>query len=171
MPCGRLDPAMRDWLLDTGSLTQRLIEACPGRFRVEVIGQHYGRPHRNEYRILHMRHAQRALIRQVRLYCDDQPWVFARTVIPQKTLSGRRRRLARLGSKPLGAVLFADKSMRRDEMQISCIRAGQALFDVATRGLRPSPGSIWGRRSVFYLDGAPLLVSEVFLPGLDSCIE
>lgn len=171
MPCRRIDAALRGWLLDPGSLTERLVAACDGRFRVEVVSQRHARPQRNECRVLRMRHGRHALIRQVRLYCGDQPWVFARTVIPLSTLRGRRRRLARLGNRPLGALLFADPGMRRDAMQISCIRPGQALFDTATRGLRSRPGAIWGRRSVFYLDGAPLLVSEVFLPGLARAVR
>jgi chorismate--pyruvate lyase len=69
----------------------------------------------------------------------------------------------------LGAVLFADPSMRREEVEVACIRPGQYAFDVATSRLDSPPGCIWGRRSVFFLEREPLLVSEVFLPALVPC--
>jgi len=121
---------------------------------------------RNELLVLGSRLWTRALVREVRLLCADVPLVFARTVIPAATLSGRRRRLGRLGSRPLGAVLFADHSMRRGALELACIRPGQRLFDGATRGLAEPPDRIWGRRSLFFLDHQPLLVQEIFLPGV-----
>jgi len=158
-----------EWLLDPTSLTQRLQDACRGQFSVQLLEQGWARPMRNESLALGVRRWNYGLVRQVKLLCDDQPWVFARTVIPHSTFSGKQRRLAHLGNKPLGAMLFADNSMHRGELEIAAIVPGQRLFDLATSGLRNKPDMIWGRRSVFYLSGKPLLVSEIFLPGLTEC--
>jgi chorismate--pyruvate lyase len=155
-----------DWLLDTASLTRRIQLACDGAFRVRVLEQGWGRPRRDEIAALGMRADERALIRQVQLHCGDRVWVYARTIIPHASLTGRQRRLAHLGSKPLGAVLFADPGMRRGPVQVARIRRGQALYEAACRDLRGRPQEIWGRRSVFRLGGKPLLVAEVFLPDL-----
>jgi chorismate--pyruvate lyase len=154
------------WLFDSGSLTQRLIESCPGEFRVTLLSQGWGRPLLNEARRLGMRASQNALIRQVHLSCDGVPWVFARTVIPPRTLRGPQRRLAHLGNKSLGAVLFADKSMRRTELEIAAIAKGQQIYTLATQHMGAESRKIWGRRSVFSLHNHPLLVSEIFLPQL-----
>lgn len=164
----RIPPPLLDWLLDRASLTRRLQDHCPRRFSVEVLAQGWRRPMRNEALLLGTRLPARALVREVRLLCGGMPLVFARTVIPAATLSGSRRRLARLGSRPLGAVLFADPGMRRGELELSCIRPGQRLFDTATRGLAEPPPRIWGRRSLFFLGERPLLVQEIFLPGVDE---
>lgn len=164
----RLPAEQRNWLLDEGSLTQRLVAACDGRFRVALLNQRRARPMLNEAGVLGMCPDHYALIREVHLLCDERPRVFARTLIPQRTLSGPRRRLSRLGSKPLGAVLFADRSMRRSPVEVARLQAGQWLFESATAPLRASgeaiPDTIWGRRSLFYLAGHPLLVNEIFLP-------
>ncbi len=160
----RLPAPLRDWLFYAGSLTRRVQRACPGPFRVEVLSQSWERPMHNEACRLGLRHARLALVRQVYLLCDEQPWVFARTVIPRTTLRGRCRVLARLGTRPLGAVLFADPGLQRDEMEVCSIRRGQALFDLATRRSGTRCETLWGRRSVFYLRGKPLLVGEVFMP-------
>ena len=97
--------------------------------------------------------------------CGATPWVYARTVIPVQTLRGPQRRLAHLGSKPLGAALFADPNLGRGAVEVACLAAGEKLFARAV-GEGISTEVIWGRRSLFWLGGSPLLVSEFFLPAL-----
>lgn len=157
---------LTSWLFDPGSLTARLSANCPGRFRVEVLSQIWCTPHHNEIRRLGMRERQMSLIREVYLYCGEQPMVFARTVIPRRTLRGRQTHLAGLGSRSLGSVLFADPHLHRDEIEVARLHAGEGLYHKAVSVLATAPDTIWGRRSVFYLDRKPLLVSEIFLPGV-----
>ena len=154
------------WLFDAGSLTRRLRLACAGRFRVRVLGQGWARPDRDEARALKLRPEAWAWTREVHLLCDERPWVFARTLIPARTLRGRGRRLTQLGAKPLGAVLFADPRVRRGPVEIARIAAGQRLHRRAFAGFAEPPDTIWGRRSIFLIDDNPLLVSEIFLPEL-----
>jgi len=149
-----------DWLFDPSSLTARIIRCCPGKFRVRVLYQGYGHPGLNEQHVLQMCNREAALLREVHLLCDEHPVVYARTVIPVSTLSGAEKRLAHLGNKPLGAVLFADRSMQRGEVQIARLKPEQVKLN------SQSNEDIWGRRSVFSLSGKPLLVSEYFLPEL-----
>jgi chorismate--pyruvate lyase len=157
--------ALWDWLLDAASLTRRLQLACGGQFHVRVLHQGWGRPRVSEQRVLGSKRGERALIREVRLMCGERPWVFARTVIPVRSLRGAQRRLARLGDKPLGAALFADPHLRRGEVEVARIGPESRMFNRAV-GTAPYPEAIWGRRSVFSLQGRSLLVSEIFLPAL-----
>ncbi|MDH4133860.1 MAG: chorismate lyase [Gammaproteobacteria bacterium] len=157
------------WLLDPASLTQRIRVACAGRFAVDVLEQGFLRPQQNESAHLDMRAATRAFVREVHLLCNGAPWVFARTVIPRTTLVGMNRRLTRLKNRPLGAVLFADPSMKRGPVEIARLLPGDALYHDATQHLSVLPDRIWGRRSIFMLAGKPLLVSEFFLPGVPPC--
>jgi len=159
-------PELLAWLLDSTSLTRRLQQTCRGQFRVEPAEQHWQRPMLNEAQALGALPHERCFVREVRLLCDDQPWVFARTVIPVRTLTGPRRRLSRLGKKPLGAVLFADRSMVRSGIEVTRLSSDQPLFTRATTGLSQLPTNIWGRRSVFFLNQHPLLVSEIFLSAI-----
>ncbi|MEZ5575951.1 MAG: chorismate lyase [Candidatus Competibacteraceae bacterium] len=155
------------WLLDAGSLTQRLRHICMGRFGVRVLSQRWTRPGRDEAGALRLRLDAWAWTREVQLLCDEQPWVFARTLIPARTLRGQGRRLTRLGSRPLGQVLFADPKVRRGPVEIARIVAGQRMHQRAFAGFAEPPGAIWGRRSTFWIDGRyPLLVCEIFLPAL-----
>jgi chorismate--pyruvate lyase len=166
---GFVPAEMAGWLFDPGSLTTRLIRACPGRFHVQVISQVWRPPLHNESKRLGMRQRQMSFIREVYLCCDERPWVFARTVIPRKSLTGQQQHLADLGSRSLGSVLFADPHMRRDEIEVACLHATEQLYHKAVATLSQHPACIWGRRSVFYLNNKPLLVSEIFLPDIARC--
>lgn len=157
---------VRPWLLDDGSLTRRLTQACDDRFRVEVLYQGWQRPMINEAMRLGLPLQQQALVRMVLLYCGDVPRVFARTVIPCSTLQGPLRFLSHLGNRPLGAVLFADPGIHREEMELTQIDKRHSLFNMALQASDNTAEKIWGRRSVFQLRGSPLLVNEFFLPEL-----
>lgn len=162
----RIPPDLLPWLLDSGSLTQRLIAACPGQFAVRLVGQQRTRPLREEATALGLAGGVQALVRQVQLQCDTQPWVLARTVIPITTLTGPRRRLTRLGNRSLGATLFSDPTMSRDPVEVTRLIVGSPLYSAITASIKKPPPELWGRRSVFRLDGWPLLVSEFFLPSI-----
>jgi len=162
----RVPAAVRSWLLDAGSLTDRLRTTCKGCFSVRVLEEGWQRPRLDEARALSMQLAGLGWVREVQLLCDGEPQVFARTIVPRKTLSGAQRQLAHLGNRPLGAYVFADPGMRRTAVELACIHPGQAMFAEATEGLQHKPASIWGRRSVFRVGGKPLLVTEVFLTDI-----
>ena len=155
-----------NWLFDPRSLTARLIRQCDGRFRVKVLGENYRTPAMDEARALKMRPRSCAIVREVFLLCNEEPWVYARTVIPYTTLKGPPRRLAYLGEKPLGALLFADPSMKRSEVEVICLP--QLNLGHLPASLSPPVQSrcVWGRRSIFYLQNKPLMVSEFFLDAL-----
>lgn len=161
-----LPNCLRDWLIDESSLTRRLRAACSGQFGVELISLRMERPMLSEARALARPPQEIAMVRQVRLHCDERPWVFARTVIPLPSLQGGLRRLASLGTRPLGEVLFADPRMRRQPLEIARITPRHRLYRMATAEESSGSTSIWGRRSVFRLHDKPLLVSEFFLPAL-----
>lgn len=154
------------WLADRGSLTARVIAACPGLFQVRVLAQGWGRALASEARALGLQRNGLALIREVELQCDGEPWVFARTVIPAASLKGRARRLTLLGDRPLGATLFADPATERGRMEVARFDARHALYRDACGHREAPPARLWGRRTLFCYQGKPLLVNEVFLPDI-----
>ncbi|MEF8833440.1 MAG: chorismate lyase [Halofilum sp. (in: g-proteobacteria)] len=159
---GRVPASVRAWLFAGGSLTAHVRARCPVGFRLRILRQRVARPRRDEARLLDIAPGGRALVREIELCCGTQPLVVARTIIPLASLRGRQQRLAGLGRRPLGALLFADRSARREPYQIARLTLRQA--GVARPPEVATP--VWGRRAVFRLGGAPLLVSEFFLPVL-----
>lgn len=154
-----LPACAREWLLDPGSLTQRLIKASQGHFEVQVLSQCWGRPQVCETALLEMRSREAAIIRQVALLCRGQPWVFARSVIPASSVSGRLRRLRIFDNSSLGEMLFTDKTMRRHPFELA-VFAGDSPYIPSQLHQQQA---MWGRRCRFELTGKPLMVSEIFL--------
>ena len=159
---GRLPPGVRDWLLDQGSLTARLVALSGGDFRVQVLAQGWRRPSLEEARALGQPPARRALLRDVALLCRGQPWVFAHSVIPAASLGGELRYLRRFGGRSLGTALFRDPHLQRGEFELAHLPGDHPFIPPHLR--RPHP--VWARRSRFVLRGRPLLVCEVFLQPL-----
>jgi len=149
VPRSVLPNEWRAWVLDKGSLTQRLIRASEGDFHVRLKRLAWLTPSCDEAQVLNLPVRQCALVREVELVCMGDVWVSARSVIPVQTLTGKERQLQHLGSKPLGAFLFSHQQMVRLPMQLANFQDAAGRHCV-------------GRRSVFLLDSKPLLVSEIF---------
>ncbi len=149
----RIPHRWQRWLKDSGSLTQHLIKASHGHFSVELVSQSCARPNLKERQALSLPARQLAVIREVKLKGNADLWVYARTIIPVTSLKGRLRQLHHIGNRSLGSVLFSDRSMRRSPIEVCQIAD-------------PSGQNLYARRSLFWLSGYPLLVSEVFLPEL-----
>lgn len=162
----QLDADVLSWLTDEGSLTRRLKAYCPQQFSVAVLGMEWVRPDPSEARLLDIPATQKVLLRQVHLKCGETLCVYARSVIPLQTLQGKHRRLKFLGDKPLGEYLFASPRLKRSRIEWSQLRPGSQLYNIAMPVQSEEKDSIWGRRSLFCIDKAPLLVSEFFLPVL-----
>ena len=154
------------WLKESGSLTKAVVNACDGRFNLHLRGQRWRRGYASERELLGMRQGAHGLIREVELRCNESVWVFARTLIPASSFRGRAKRLARLRNKPLGAVLFADKSTQRVLSEVARITPRHALYHAATVNLVDKPSEIWGRRAIYRYAGQSILVNEIFLPAI-----
>ena len=159
LPCAP-SPALYTWLKDPQSLTAKLIASSQHQFRVQVVRQTLGRAQTNECLALRIKTTQRCLIREVILVGQEQPWVFARSILPLSSLTGRLRHLRYRGSKPLGAFLFSQPDLERHPIAVALINRHHNYVPIEYLDNDP----VWGRRSIFVLDNKPLLVSEVFLP-------
>lgn len=157
--------ALLPWLVDRGSLTARLRARCPG-LRVVLLAQGRARPNRDERRLIGLRPGAKALCREVLLECGGTPLVFAHSVLDPRDLDGPWRYLAGLGDRPLGEALFADPRVERTPLAFRTLKRGHPLHARAARQLSRPVAALWARRSLFRLMGRPLLVTEVFLPGM-----
>lgn len=154
---------MRGWLTDEGSLTARLKARCPD-FRVRRLRTAPGAVHPDETGLAGLHGSSRAYVREVLLMCDGRPVVFAHSVVPVQTLRGAWRELRRQGAKPLGETLFAQRGVARHPLSFRCLLPAHPLHRRLTHYLGRAPARLWARRSLFVREGAPLWVTEVFLP-------
>jgi chorismate--pyruvate lyase len=161
--CCDVNEHLQDWLLDPSSLTARL-KRHSENFRVQLLGQKIENCCANEANedILV---GQQVLVREVVLFCDEQPQVFARSLLPLSSLTGDEKKLAKLGSQSLGQVLFNNPKLQRKRIEVSSFDSSSSIFSLVKYFQLPSRQMLWGRRSVFVLDDKPLMVAEVFLPN------
>jgi len=127
------------WIKDNQSLTQKLKNRYPD-FRVEVQQQEELDLYKHE--INQLGKEENFIVREVFLYGDNEPVVFARSVIPKNTKTDS---IMEIGNKPLGEILFTNSNISREPIEITF------------------HNDIWGRRSVFIMNNSRILVSEFFL--------
>lgn len=163
-----LTTSQQAWLSDPGSLTRAVVARCRDRFRVELLRQARDRALPGECGLLAAGPPQATLVREVRLHCGDQAWVFARTLLPARSLRGPLFALTGLGQRPLGEVLFSDPTTRRLRVEVARIMPRHHLFAAATDHLAVRPAAICGRRTLFDYRGERILVNELFLPGIPA---
>jgi len=149
------------WLIDNGSLTRKLVALSKDQFEVEVLRQEVATPDAAEANALKITQKTSVMIREVVLKGRGRPWIFARSILPMMTMTGRLAGLRTLSNQPLGELLFQDPSMTREPLEMACLPARILSVPAA---LAAGDEPLWARRSVFFLDRKPLLVSEVFLP-------
>jgi chorismate--pyruvate lyase len=159
----QLDDNLLNWLLDPSSLTARLTKCCQ-KFHVELLGQEIQLCSDIEA-TADITAGEQVLVREVLLFCDDVPQVFARSLLPLKSLTGEEQQLAHLGNQSLGQVLFSKKELRRKCIEISNFSLNSAVYTLAQQLDLTSPTELWGRRSTFILNDKPLIVGEIFLPN------
>ena len=155
------NPHLADWLLHTGSLTERL-QAQSNHFEVKVLGQATIDADESEQAALVDYHKQKWQIREVVLFGDGKPWVFARSVLPEHLC---KTTWATLGSQPLGQRIFNDDNFVRSEFVISKLTQNPLVTESTSNN---SHHELWGRRSAFKIEDWNLLVAEVFLPDCPS---
>ncbi len=145
-------------LLNSGSLIKCLEDMTTVNISSILKNQRWDKPDPNESKILKLLSGSYGFIRETLLVSDEHPLVFARTVIPPKTLPCTPKRIC-LGEKPLGYFLFSNRHARRGEIAIVALKTNSGEI-------------IWGRRSIFYIRHKPLLITEILLPAtILQCIK
>lgn len=156
----------RDWLLYPGSLTQRLRHFTLGRIQLRVIRDVFEIPHKEEQTVFGEKGVMR--IREVDWWYQDNLWIAARVVIPLITLEVKGGQLKHIGEQSLGDILFTDPQLARSDFEFSQIAKNHHYYYRISSSANIESVT-WARRSLFYFNGSPLLVSEIFLPTLFSC--
>lgn len=154
--------ALRRWLTDRGSLTARL-EQHAGPIKVNVLFQGLRRVNQDEA-FLFASSSTRVLVREVLLMQGARPLVFAHTVVAPGALRGAWRSVTALGTRPLGAALFADPRIARFPLHQKKLPLSHPLHRRVSAQLKKRLPPLWARRSIFAAGNSPILVSEVFLP-------
>lgn len=150
------NPETASWLCGQGSLTQLLKRASADQFAVQVLDEHeqaMSNPVlRAEFGPVSDEHLFWS--RKVVLHGKGQPWVLAHTLMPAHSELSELRQVRHLGNRPLGEFLFDHPELQRSHLHFTCLPSAT------------NAAGIWGRKSLFFLFGKPIMVAEFFLPEL-----
>ena len=136
-----------EWLNEEGSITAKI--SSDSKFKLEILSDDLGIAEDEEYLALDIA-SEEVRIREVVLYGDLVPLVYARSIIPSLTSSKGYPGLGTIGSKPLGDLLFQSALFIKTRREF-------AQFETSSKEV------IWGRRTHYLVLGYPLSVMEVFL--------
>jgi chorismate lyase len=158
---------MRDWLSDRVSLTRKLMERSQ-HFRVQCRRQGRGLCLRDECGTIDLPRRLVVREREVVLRCDEQPVIFAHTVVPLRANATDWPFFSALGERSLGTTLFGDPRVRRGELEYAKLHADHPLARraIETVHLERCRFPLFARRCLFKRNNGLLLVTEVFLPAV-----
>ncbi|MBM6550595.1 chorismate--pyruvate lyase family protein [Marinomonas ostreistagni] len=146
---------IRPWLTTQHSITAKLRHI--GELSVDVIEDRWQAPSPRERTRLQLKPREMARVRTVILRVNDVPVVYARSIIPARSIKGSWRYLPHLDNRPLGGYVYKAKALRRSPTEITQLPAG--LIENCDQAL-------WARRSIFQQYGPGILVNEAFYPAI-----
>jgi chorismate lyase len=152
-------------LMEPGSLTERLIGSGKG-FAVELLFLGDGVAHPDEAGSVGALPGEILGVRHVALTLDGTTVVTARSYCRQGCPVWFP--ILDRGGRSLGFTLFSGEvALTRGALEFASVAAGHPLFELA-RQRAPDVATFPARRCRFELNGAPLVVCEVFLPALEK---
>jgi chorismate lyase len=155
----------RHWVMLRTSLTAHIAQELDAPVSVRVLSERRDRFLRSERELLGVT-SRIGRVREVQLEVRGQPYVVARTVFPESTARGLNRGLLQLGNRALGSLLFGAMRAPVALRQYTLMTPSSSLWRMLRGHLPTNATRLWARRAVHSLHGRPLLVTEVFLPGL-----
>ena len=145
------------WLRTDQSITTKLRTA--GDLIVELVSEYWGTPTPRERMRLGLKTREFARIRTVILKVDGTAVIYARSIIPARSLKGSWRYLPYLNNAPLGGYVYRSPNLVRSPIEITKLPAG-----ILSNCSEP----LWARRSIFQEYGPGILVNEVFYPSISE---
>jgi len=142
---------LKPWLFEKGSMTARL-RAHFKTVEVELLSHDWGEATAEERAFLGLGDDEKTLVREVWLLGDGERIIFARTIFPEKTLTGDGECFLNYGSKPLGTQLYKDDSMKRNTIHYNHLNKKA-----------PTHQGNWSRRFILTYKAHPLLITEHFI--------
>lgn len=171
---------MGKWLRHAHQISPYL-KQCYQQVTLSLVGEEWDQPYADEAALLphstvgafsRLQTSEKAWIRRILLLGDNEICTYGRTVIPQKTYQQYQAIFESLGREFIGeSFLYKNKQVTRSPFEYAVVSAHEPLFVeiLQALSLNQSHEFMWFRRSCFYIEGFPLLVTEVILPSICDC--
>ena len=134
------------WLNEPGSITSRIKSFS--NFRLKLLRDGPGEVNAAEDDLI-ISNYQENNIREVVLYSDKEPFIYAKSILPLETIRLGLGALGNLKENPLGDILFSNPEIKKKYMLFAKFESNKKIF--------------YGRKGIYTFKGYPLSVCEIFL--------
>ena len=134
------------WLNENGSITSRI--KLFSNFRLKLLRDGPGKVDASEDDLIISNYKENN-IREVVLYSDEKPLIYAKSIIPVETINLGLGLLGNLKENPLGDILFSDPEIEKKHMLFAKFQSNEKKF--------------YGRKGIYAVKGYPFSVCEIFL--------
>ena len=134
------------WLNESGSITSRIKSFSD--FKLKLLRDGPGEVDASEDDLIISNYRENN-IREVLLYSDEEPLIYAKSIIPLETIRLGLDILGNLKENPLGDILFSNPEIKKEYMLFSKFESNKKIF--------------YGRKGIYTVKGFPFSVCEIFL--------
>lgn len=162
-PAPSLLPLQKQWLTRPGALTQSL--RALGCLKLRVLAEYPDGASAEEASLMNCHPHSPVWVREIVMDIDGLDCIVARSITPLAASHGTWQGIRRLRSRPLADILYEDPTISRSDFEVARLNRRVSIYRTV-RGMskkRVFPSQLQARRSVFWRQGSPLLVTECFL--------
>ena len=134
------------WLNESGSITSRIKSFSD--FKLKLLRDGPGEVDSADDDLIISNYKENN-IREVLLYSDEEPLIYAKSIIPLETIRLGLGVLGNLKENPLGDILFSNPEIKKEYMLFSKFESNKRIF--------------YGRKGIYTVKGFPFSVCEIFL--------
>ena len=140
------DEIIKSWLTENGPITKRI--SANEDFELNLIRDEIDEVNETDKKYLGDDIGE-IKVREVILFGNKVPKVYAKSLIPVKTIEKGFSKLGSLGTKPLGDILFEKDIFNKIDVIYSTFSNEINIF--------------WGRKTKYLVKDLPFSVMEIFL--------
>ena len=134
------------WLNESGSITSRIKSFSD--FKLKLLRDGPGEVDAAVDDLIISNYKENN-IREVLLYSDEEPLIYAKSIIPLETIRLGLGVLGNLKENPLGDILFSNPEIKKEYMLFARFESNEKIF--------------YGRKGIYSVKGFPFSVCEIFL--------
>jgi len=151
---------LHDWLVKPYKLTKHLRHACQ-QHQLKVLQQESSVLSESEIRSLQS-DSNEAWVREIIHSLNGEPKVYAKVCVSMETYQAYQYEFVNLAENPIGeTLLFHNPEVERAPFSFAKLTTEDHEYSAAVKQLGVQE-ELWARRSVFYWQDLPLLITEIF---------
>lgn len=159
---------MRQWIKNKNSLTDRINKIA--NLKIKLVTNN----HKNKNLLLSEKNffplykAENIFLREVIIFADELPIMYARTVLPRKYLRGYWNDIKKLNTNSLSKVVYENPSIKRSNFSYLAPSINNNILKKINSLKIESKNLAIGRQSYFEYKRRNILLTEFFFEAINN---